>query len=274
MLVKNRTELKSNRYLARNDLKSWLKHHRHPALRGLFQFLKRARSANLPTPYWFNLLLYRFVVGLRNLGEFLLRTFVTTPAFKGRVKHCGNQLYLYGGLPLVTDNVAICIGDACNISGQSTITGCSSVRNPTLNIGSRVSIGWQTTIAVGDLVSIEDDVAIAGRCMFFGYSGHPLDPKRRAAGEGDDPAQIRPITLKRGCWIGSNVTIMAGVTIGEGSVIAAGSVVTQTIPEGVIAGGNPARVIRSISANAQSRFSTLKTAEEQEIHNKKGERDE
>ncbi|ELP5729472.1 acyltransferase [Vibrio vulnificus] len=274
MLVKNQTERESNLQLARNDFKSWLKHHRHPALRALFLFLKRARSANLPTPYWYNVLLYRIVISLRNSSEFLWRTLVTTPAFKGRVKHCGRQLYLYGGLPLVTENVAISIGNACNISGQSTITGCSSVRTPTLNIGHRVSIGWQTTIAVGDLVSIEDDVAIAGRCMFFGYSGHPLDPKRRAAGEGDDPAQIRPITLKRGCWIGSNVTIMAGVTIGEGSVVAAGSVVTHAIPEGVIAGGNPARVIRSISANTQSTFPMSKAIEAQETLNKKGEHDE
>ncbi|ELS0752239.1 acyltransferase [Vibrio vulnificus] len=230
-----------------SDLKSWLKHHPNPLMRSLFRTLKQIRCANLPTPHFYNALLYRLMVLLRQSSDYVYRTFITTPAFKGRVKACGKQLYLYGGLPLITNNVRISMGDDCNLSGQATITGCSSVKEPRLNIGNRVSIGWQTTIAVGDLITIEDDVAIAGRCMFFGYSGHPLDPKRRAAGEGDDPSQIRPITLQRGCWIGSNVMIMAGVTVGAGSVIAAGSVVTHSIPEGVIAGGNPAHAIRALN---------------------------
>ena len=46
-------------------------------------------------------------------------------------------------------------------------------------------------------------------------------------------------------WIGTNVTIVAGVTVGKGSVIAAGAVVTKDIPEYSIAGGVPAKVIKS-----------------------------
>jgi len=48
-------------------------------------------------------------------------------------------------------------------------------------------------------------------------------------------------------WISSNVTVCAGVTIGDGSVIGAGSVVTRDIPEGVIAVGNPCKVLRKIT---------------------------
>ena len=49
------------------------------------------------------------------------------------------------------------------------------------------------------------------------------------------------------CWIGGNCTILAGVTIGEGTTIGAGSVVTKSIPPGVVAVGNPARVLRNVS---------------------------
>ena len=48
-------------------------------------------------------------------------------------------------------------------------------------------------------------------------------------------------------WIGGSVTILGGVTIGEGAVIGAGSVVTSNIPAGVIAVGNPCRVLREIT---------------------------
>ena len=55
-----------------------------------------------------------------------------------------------------------------------------------------------------------------------------------------------PIVIEDDVWIGGNVTILPGVTIGKGSVIGAGSVVTKSIPAGVIAVGNPCKVLREI----------------------------
>lgn len=48
-------------------------------------------------------------------------------------------------------------------------------------------------------------------------------------------------------WLGASVTVVGGVTIGDGSVIAAGAVVTKDIPAGVVAGGVPCKVIRTIT---------------------------
>ena len=56
-----------------------------------------------------------------------------------------------------------------------------------------------------------------------------------------------PITVGNNVWICGGVTITPGVTIGDNSIIAAGSVVTNDIPSNVIAGGNPCRVIRTIT---------------------------
>ena len=57
----------------------------------------------------------------------------------------------------------------------------------------------------------------------------------------------KPIKIGNDVWIASNVTVCGGVTIGDKSVIGAGSVVTKDIPEGVLAAGNPCRVIRKIT---------------------------
>ena len=74
-------------------------------------------------------------------------------------------------------------------------------------------------------------------------SGHSLDPRQRGAGIGTS----KPITIGADVWIGANCTICGGVTIGDGSVIGAGSVVTKDIPAGVVAVGNPCRVLRNIT---------------------------
>jgi acetyltransferase-like isoleucine patch superfamily enzyme len=56
----------------------------------------------------------------------------------------------------------------------------------------------------------------------------------------------KPVTIGDNVWITSNVTILAGVVIGSNTIIGAGSIVTNNIPSGVFAAGNPCKVIRKI----------------------------
>nr|WP_143033346.1 DapH/DapD/GlmU-related protein [Prevotellamassilia timonensis] len=53
------------------------------------------------------------------------------------------------------------------------------------------------------------------------------------------------VIIEDDCWIGFNVIILPGVTIGKGSIIGAGAVVTKSIPPYSVAGGVPAKVIKS-----------------------------
>ncbi|HKO60665.1 MAG TPA: acyltransferase [Pyrinomonadaceae bacterium] len=61
------------------------------------------------------------------------------------------------------------------------------------------------------------------------------------------PASGRDIVIKRGAWIGSNVTILGPCSVGEHSVVAAGSLVRDDVPPYSIVAGVPARKIRNIS---------------------------
>jgi maltose O-acetyltransferase len=47
-------------------------------------------------------------------------------------------------------------------------------------------------------------------------------------------------------WLGGGAIVLAGVTVGADSVIGAGSIVTRDVPAGVVAVGNPARVVRAL----------------------------
>ncbi|MCG9640462.1 acyltransferase [Vibrio sp. Isolate34] len=249
-----------------HQFKHWLKFHPNSRIRNVFFILKNIRSAELPTPQTFNRALYQVHKLIVNIIGGITRFCYWTPAFKGRVAQCGKRLYLYGGLPFVSGPLQISIGDDCRVSGHTTFSGCTQplegLEHPLLSIGNNVDIGWQSTIAVGKRVIISDNVRIAGGAFLFGYSGHPLDAKRRAQGEGDDPQQIGDIILEQDVWLGTNVTVKGGVTIGEGAVVAAGSVVTKSIPAFAIAAGNPARVvgqIKSVEVTESDVFDSLET---------------
>lgn len=58
------------------------------------------------------------------------------------------------------------------------------------------------------------------------------------------PEKFSGITLKKGCSIGANATILPGITIGENAMVGAGAVVTKDVPADAVVVGNPAKVIR------------------------------
>lgn len=98
-------------------------------------------------------------------------------------------------------------------------------------------------------VTFGHDVFIAPNCGFY-TAGHPLDVEQRNQGL----EYAYPITVGNNVWIGGNVVVLAGVTIGDDSVIAAGSVVTKSIPSGVIAAGNPCKVMRQITPEDRKKY--------------------
>lgn len=92
-----------------------------------------------------------------------------------------------------------------------------------------------THIYVGDNTMFGPNVTLA-------TAGHPVLPELRKKAY-----QFNiPIHIGKNCWIGAGSVILPGVTVGDGSVIGAGSVVTKDIPSGVVAVGNPCRVLRKI----------------------------
>lgn len=114
-------------------------------------------------------------------------------------------------------------------------------------IGKNISIGdgcyfnFNTVLLDDDQITIEDGVMFAPNVTVV-TAGHPIYPEYRASGA----MYSAPVTIKKGAWICSNVTILPGVTIGENSVIASGSVVTKDIPANVVAMGIPCKAVREI----------------------------
>ncbi len=118
-----------------------------------------------------------------------------------------------------------------------------------ISIGDNFFANYDCKIIDGAMVSFGDNVRVGPNCC-FATTNHALDPQMRKEGW-----QIyRPITVGNNVWFGSRVTVVPGVSIGDDSVIAAGSVVTGDIPSGVIAGGNPCKVLRPLRESDKDRY--------------------
>lgn len=171
------------------------------------------------------------------------------------------------------------------LSDCERLTGSPTLRQPvlflgpgTIEIGADVEFGWQRSVAFysgychveaaspdaaiefGDATQVNNNAfiksegagirigarALIGSCVrIFDSDFHDLDPLRRRGGE----AKMAAVELQDNVFIGDNAMILKGVTVGRDSVIGAGSVVVRSIPPGVIAAGNPARVVRDLSAS-------------------------
>lgn len=117
--------------------------------------------------------------------------------------------------------------------------------------GKRCYANFNLTILDCAPVTIGDNVFFGPNCSIM-TPIHPYLPAERNMREKEDGSlydleYAKPIKIGSDCWFAAGVTVCGGVTIGDGCVIGAGSVVTRDIPSGVLAAGNPCRVIRTIT---------------------------
>lgn len=106
-------------------------------------------------------------------------------------------------------------------------------------IGKNVFINFDCVFLDIGGITIEDNVLIAPKVSLLS-EGHPALPEQRTS------LTTAHIHIKKNAWIGANATIMQGVTIGENAIVGAGAIVTKDVPDNVIVGGIPAKIIKTI----------------------------
>lgn len=115
------------------------------------------------------------------------------------------------------------IGSDCNICSHCFIEN-------DVVLGNRITV--KSGVQLWDGLVVEDEVHI-GPCATF--TNH-LRPRSQQYA-----AKWPTTTLRRGCSIGANATILPGLTIGQGAMIGAGTVVTKDVADFALVTGNPGR---------------------------------
>ena len=118
-----------------------------------------------------------------------------------------------------------------------------------IEVGENFFANYNFIVLDGNYVRIGDNVWIAPNVGIYA-AGHPLDVGDRIAGW----EYAFPVTIGNNVWIGGSVSIIGGVTIGDNAVVAAGSVVIRDVPADTLVAGNPARVVRKITAADRAKY--------------------
>jgi acetyltransferase-like isoleucine patch superfamily enzyme len=111
-----------------------------------------------------------------------------------------------------------------------------------ITVGNRFYANSYCTIIDVAPVTIGDNVMLGPNVQII-TAGHPIHPDSRNS----KYEYGIPITIGDNVWIGAGAIILPGVNIGNNTVIGAGAVVTKDIPDGVVAAGNPCRIIKEIT---------------------------
>lgn len=115
--------------------------------------------------------------------------------------------------------------------------------NPSsISIGKDVYIAYGTWISAGGLIVIADEVTVGPYCVIVSS-----DHQQKNSSFFNGGVSNQPIYIDKGCWLGAHAVVTAGCHIGQGSLIGAGAICTNEIPQGVLAGGIPAKVIKRLN---------------------------
>ncbi len=137
----------------------------------------------------------------------------------------------FGFFPSPFFHNGYCYLEARNRESKISFGDGTWINNNFVAISEHKSITIGKNVLMGTFVEIYDS------------NFHGLEPERRGISSPDEAAAV---VIEDNVFLGSNVKILKGVTIGRNSIIANGAIVTKNIPSGVIAGGNPAKILRTL----------------------------
>ncbi len=171
----------------------------------------------------------------------------THPALLRRLEETRLRLWEFNGLaPSETERMRSLIAELLGGHGERFHInqpfrcdyGCNIFVGENFFANFNLTILDEAEVRIGANAFIGPNVSIYTAC-------HPLDAEER----NKCVEWAEPVVIGDNVWIGGSATIVPGVTVGDNVVIGAGAVVTKDVPDNMVVGGNPARIIKEINTS-------------------------
>lgn len=175
----------------------------------------------------------------RKIGE--IESVLAALYFKRHGVSIGARPRVSGKKPIIKNRNVFSIGNDFQADSEQYRTRFRVYSSGRLIVGDNVYVNQGVNIAVSERVEIGSHTLVGDFVCIYDTNFHEVDE--------NEPVKRAPVIIGRNVWLGRGVIILPGVTIGDHSVIAAGSVVSRSVPEKTLAGGNPASVIRSVNCS-------------------------
>lgn len=160
---------------------------------------------------------------------------------RGQILRFGRRFGLGERCDIISERGVFC-GDGSSLGPESFVGPREKGGQGSLVVGRESHLHSHTLIDLCADVAVGDSVRTGPFCAFYTHNHVPMPGKLIW----DQIPTFAPIHVGSGTWIGHNCCILPGVSIGENSTIATGAVVTRSIQPGTIAGGVPARALKTI----------------------------
>jgi acetyltransferase-like isoleucine patch superfamily enzyme len=206
--------------------------------------LMNAEAPYVPTLHRF---LYRERDTRINAWREFWRAFYYQPLFRSRCARCGKNLRIYHsgqGLPFISGDVTISIGDNVKMHDKTTIIGLTAGAKPALIVGNDTDLATAVSIFIGREVSIGSHCLIAGT-LIADNPGHRKDYRDRLTTR-VEPEKMGRVVIEDHVWMAQYSVIIGDVTIGTGAIIGAKAFVNKSVPPFCVVAGVPARIIEKL----------------------------
>ncbi len=190
---------------------------------------------------------------IKNIARLLFPEYYERKRIKLMNAILGKDVVIYkqGIINNANLKTSVTIGEGSHLSGILL----TAQNKGNIHIGNYCFIGDGTRLYSVASIIIGNYVQIAHNVNIFDNNIHSLDPierqkefvinTTRGFTEIHD-LKAQNVIINNNVWIGAGSSILKGVTIGENTIIGTGSVVTKSLPANVVAGGNPAKIIKQL----------------------------